>query len=105
MPVLARLQSEYRDDGLQVLAINIQPSYYSLDEWASYVKNYAPIGLEEVAWAMAAQDVSYAAIRQYELKWLGTQVLVDRNGKVVFRSETGASESRLRSEIERVLQR
>lgn len=103
--MLARLQSEYQDEGLQVLAINIQPSYYSLQEWAGFMKQFAPVGLEEATRAMAVQDVSNMAIRQYELTYLGTEVLLDRNGQVVFRSETGAGESKLRSEIERVLQR
>ncbi len=96
-PALARLQSEYQDQGLTVIAVNIWPSNYSLDEWVGFWKR---IGAGDVLWA---QDANDTAIRAYKVMALGTEVIVDREGAIVFRSEGAAGYKELRSELEKVL--
>ncbi len=79
-----------------MVAVNIQPSY-SLEEWKGFWKS---IGAGDVLWA---QDSASSTIAKYELVALGTEVLVDRQGLVTFRSDGPARYGKLRSEIEKVL--
>ena len=79
-----------------MVAINIQP-LYSLAEWRSFWKS---TGAGDVVWA---QDINGTAIRNYRLLALGTEVIVDREGGVAFRSNGPADQERLRAEIEKLL--
>jgi alkyl hydroperoxide reductase subunit AhpC len=94
--VLVRIHSDFQQQGVQVVAINIAP-IFSLDEWISFWKGK---GAGDVIWA---QDIDGSAIRQYRLLALGTEVIVDREGRVAFRSDRPADEERLRAEIEKLL--
>lgn len=49
------------------------------------------------------QDFEGTTVRDYELLALGTEIIVDREGLVVFRSDGSAGYERLRSEIEKIL--
>lgn len=95
--MLARLQSEYATRGLTVVAINIWASNYSLGEWKRFWKG---TGAADVLWA---QDINSSTIKDYRLVALGTEVIVDRQGSVTFRSDGASGYNRLRSEIEKVL--
>ena len=79
-----------------MVAINIQPAY-SLDEWIMFWKSK---GAGDVLWAY---DAGGNAIRSYRLFALGTEVIIDREGRVVFRSEGPADPNRLRTEVEKLL--
>ena len=103
MPVLARLQSEYRDRGFRVLAVNMDSGNYTTEEWFNFVNRYVPDGLSGFAESSAVQDVNKQAARQYQLTTLGTEVLVDRQGQVALRSEGPMSYGKLSSEVERLL--
>lgn len=76
--------------------MNIEPRA-PLEDW---VRLWKRIGAGDVLWA---QDTTGSTVRAYELLALGTEVIVDRNGKVVFRSDGPAGLKRLRSEIKKVL--
>ncbi len=104
MPVLARLQSEYGDQGFQVLAVNIDSGGYSLREWAQFVNRYVPEEFTGSAGGLAVQDLEYRSVRQYKITTLGTQVLVDRQVRVALRSEGPMSYGKLSSEVEKLLQ-
>ena len=80
-----------------MVAINIWPSLYPLEEWVDFWK---ATGAGDVIWA---QDANNRAIEDYRLVALGTQVLVDRRGALTFRSDGPSEHTRLRSEIEKVL--
>lgn len=80
---------------MQVVAVNIQP-IFSLDEWTTFWKSK---GAGDVIWA---QDIGGAAIRNYRLLALGTEIIVDRQGRVAFRSDGPAEIRRLRTEIEKL---
>lgn len=104
MPVLARLQSEYGDDGLRVLAVNIESRRYTLAEWAAFINRFEPGESSGFAEGAAVQDVKSQAIRQFELTALGTEVLVDRQGRVAMRSDGAMGYGQLSSEIEGLLE-
>ncbi len=101
--MLARLQSEYRDRGFRVLAVNIDSGNFRLEEWAEFINRYVPEELPGFAESSAVQDINNQAVRQYQLRALGTEVLVDRQGQVALRSEGPMSYGKLSSEVERLL--
>ncbi len=80
-----------------MVAVNIWASQYALGEWISFWRG---TGAGDV---LLAQDANETAVSNYQLMALGTEVIVDRQGLVVFRSEGAAGYEKLRSEIERVL--
>ena len=79
-----------------MVAVNIEPAY-SLEEWEGFWKS---TGAGDVLWA---QDSASITIAKYRLVALGTEVLVDRQGLVAFRSHGPAGYGRLQAEIEKVL--
>lgn len=79
-----------------MVAINIEPNY-PLARWKSF---WTSTGAGDVVWA---QDVNGAAIQQFHLVALGTEVLVDRQGKIAFRSDGPANPKKLETEIKRLL--
>ena len=58
------------------------------------------IGAGDVVWAQDSQRVTP---REYEIIALGTEVIVDRQGTVTFRSDGPVGYERLEAEIEKVL--
>ena len=79
-----------------MVAINIHPQY-SLEEWTHFWKR---TGAGDVLWA---QDVNGATIQKYRLVALGTEIVLDRQGRMVFRSDGPAGTKKLKAEIEEVL--
>ena len=79
-----------------MVAINFDPGY-SLVEWVTFWKG---TGAGDVLWG---QDTSGSTVMTYRLFALGTEIIVDRNGEVAFRSDGPAGLKRLRSEIEKLL--
>ena len=103
MPVLAQLQSEYQDQGFRVVAVNIVSNNYSLADWTTFLNQFEPKDQSDFAERAAVQDVKGQAIRQYELTTLGTEMIVDRQGRITFRSDGSTGTKKLRAEIEKVL--
>ncbi|MBI4339535.1 MAG: TlpA family protein disulfide reductase [Chloroflexi bacterium] len=95
-PALAKLHKQYRSEGFRVVAINIQPEY-PLPEWERFWKSS---GAGEVIWA---QDVEGATIEAYRLVALGTVIVVDRQGQIVFRSDGSPGARQLQRKIEEAL--
>ncbi len=81
---------------MTVVAVNIEPGY-PLGYWVDFWKS---TGAGNVLWA---QDTSSSAARDFRLVALGTEVLVDRQGRVAFWSDGPAGTKKLRAEIEKVL--
>ena len=79
------------------MAINMWSSLYPLEEWVEFWK---ATSAGDVLWA---QDVNDTVVADFELIVLGTQVLVDRQGNIAFRSDGPSGYKKLRSEIEKVL--
>ena len=82
---------------MQVVAVNILPASFSLDEWIGFWKSR---GAGDVVWG---QDRESSAVRKFLLLALGTEIIVDREGGVAFRSDGPADHQRLRAEIDKLL--
>ncbi len=78
------------------MAVNIERRL-PLERWISFWKD---TGAGDVLWG---QDFEGTTVRDYELLALGTEIIVDRDGMVAFRSDGSAGYERLRSEIEKIL--
>ena len=81
---------------MNVVAINFDPRY-SLDTWQRFWKT---TGAGDV---ILAQDTSSTTVTDYRLVVLGTEVVVDRDGLVAFRSDGPAGYERLRSAVDQAL--
>ena len=79
-----------------MVAVNIQPRS-PLEEWVSFWKS---TGAGDV---ILGQDTAGTAVLNYELRALGTEIIVDRQGLVVFRSDGSVGYKKLRSEVEKHL--
>ena len=79
-----------------MVAVNIEPGY-PLDEWMDFWEEVGD-GL-----VLLAQDTTGTTVRAYKLFALGTEVIVGREGSVVFRSDGPAGYKKLQSEIEDAL--
>lgn len=95
-PELGKLQQEYGASGLRVIAINVEPRA-SLEDWTRFWKSS---GAGDVVWA---QDVNGTTIESYSLVNLGTEIIVNRRGRIVFRSDGPAEVRKLEAEIKGVL--
>lgn len=79
-----------------MVAVNIEPRS-PLVQWVNFWKS---TGAGDVLWG---QDTSGGTVRDYHLLALGTEVIVDRQGLVVFRSDSSVGYEKLRSEVEKRL--
>ena len=79
-----------------MVAVNIEPRS-PLDQWVSFWK---ATGAGDVLWG---QDTSGSTVKDFRLLALGTEIIVDRKGSVIFRSDSSVGYEKLRSEIEKIL--
>ncbi len=79
-----------------MVAVNIEPRS-PLNQWVGFWRS---TGAGDVLWG---QDTTRSTPRAYSLFALGTEVIVDRQGAVAFRSDGATGYERLRSEIEKLL--
>lgn len=82
------------------MAINVASDFYSLEEWGSFWEYLFDDGAGEL---LLAQDINNSVKEEFQLFALGTEILIDRQGRVAFRSDGPAGYDELRSEIEKVL--
>ncbi len=93
--MLTRIQEEF---GVAVVAIDILPQYYSLQEWQAYLKDYGASDF------VVAQDTpDQLAVQAYQIRTLGTTVIVDRKGGLVYRDETTSTYEMLREGVQEAL--
>ena len=90
------VQREFGNQGVEVVAIN-QATQFSLDDWETF---WRPTGALSVIWA---QDTNLMATRTYGVTALGTTIIIDRDGQIVYRDHKATSQETLQSEIEKVL--
>ena len=81
---------------MTVVAVNIEPRS-PLEQWVSFWKS---TGAGDVLWG---QDTSGSTVKDFRLLALGTEIIVDRKGSVIFRSDSSVGYEKLRSEIEKIL--
>ena len=90
------VQREFGDK-VEVVGINQAAHLYSLDDWRRF---WTVSGALNVTWA---QDHDLQATRAYKVTALGTTIVIDRKGRIVYRDEGVTSYDTLRSEIDEVL--
>ncbi len=90
------VQREFGDQGVEVVAIN-QATQFSLDDWQTFWRS---TGALDVTWA---QDTNLQATRTYGVTALGTTIIIDREGQIVYRDHKPTSQETLQSEIGKVL--
>ena len=95
-PALGKIQQEFKDDGLYVLAINISP-FGSLEQWKTYWKSK---DASDVIWA---EDHEQEVVRLLRVLSLGTTIIIDRQGRITYRDDGATSYNTLRAKIEDVL--
>lgn len=96
---LARAYSEYRDRGLQVLAVDVDPAD-TLTDLARF-RRLVPSGAGDgFSWAL---DQEGLLLRLYNVRSLDTTVLIDRQGRLARRSEVPPPYGALKQWIEEVL--
>ena len=84
------------DRGVKVVAINTQP-FYDLQSWKTYWRG---LGAGDVLWA---QDTDYSAIAAYNALTLGTTIIIDRQGRIVYRDGGATSYEKLSAEVKKAL--
>ncbi len=90
------VQREFGDK-VEVVAINQASHLYSVDNWQQFWRS---TGALNVTWA---QDDNLQATKAYGVIALGTTIVIDRKGRVVYRDEGVTSQTTLRSEVEKAL--
>ena len=81
-----------------MVAVNIMPDA-TLQQWQSFWKS---LGAGDVVWAQDAPDNQ--AVRAYNIQALGTTVVVDRKGRVVYRDAGATPYETLRSAVLKALE-
>jgi hypothetical protein len=94
---LGRIQEEFGEQGVEVIAINMVPQN-NLQEWRAYWKW---LGAGDVVWAQDTPDGQ--AVKAYNIQALGTTVIIDRAGRVAYRDAASTSYKKLRAEVLKVL--
>lgn len=89
MNQLAAAYPDYRDKNLQLVLINMYPEDVP-ESWDAYVAAYPDLG---AVWGVVS---SVNFVMDYDIRSLGTILLVDPEGKLVFRSNFPLIEEELR---------
>jgi len=89
--VLTKIQKEF---GVEVVAINIVPKIYSLEDWQAFLKEF---GAGNFVWAQDTDDGR--AVQAYNIQALGVTVIVGRDGRVAYRDDTTSTHEMLREGV------
>ncbi len=71
---------------MKVVAINLVPQYNSIDEWQAFLEDFGAI---DFVWASDTFD--QLASRTYNVQSLGTTIIIDRDGQMVYRDESAST--------------
>lgn len=80
------------------MAVNILPESHPLRVWKDFWQWAG--GGDQV---LLAEDIGQRAVAALAVTGLGTTIIVDRNGRVVYRDSGPTAYERLRSEVDRAL--
>ena len=67
---------------MEVVAINLVPLAHSLEEWQAFLEEF---GATDFVWA--ADSFDQLASRTYSVQSLGTTIIIDRDGQMIYRDE------------------
>ncbi len=93
---MGRIQQEFGDRGLTVVAVNTAP-FSSLEDWKEYWKSK---DAEDVTWAT---DTTGELVQQFRVYSLGTTVIIDREGRIAYRDDTATPYEVLLAQVKEVL--
>ena len=94
--MLARIQTKYRSRGLEVIAVNLLLSA-PLDYWRQYWRR---VGGGDVVYA---QDTRREAVRALQIQTAGATVVIDRQGRIVWRDLYATPYEQLQAAVEKAL--
>ncbi len=95
-PALGRIQNEFSDRGVNVVAINIRP-WTNLERWRKFWKS---TGAGDVVWAM---DEGQRVGRLMKVTSAGTTIIIDRERRISYRDSGATPYETLRAAIARLL--
>ena len=93
---MGRIQEEYGDQGVSVVAINTAP-FASLEDWKEFWKSK---GAADVTWAT---DADGRLVKLFEVFSLGTTIIIDRQGRISYRDDGATPYGILESQVESLL--
>ena len=93
---MGRIQQEFANLGLSVVAINTAP-FSSLEDWKKFWKSK---DAADVTWAT---DTTGELVQQFWVYSLGTTIMIDRAGQIAYRDDGATSYEVLRTEVEKIL--
>ena len=93
---MGRIQEEYGDQGVSVVAINTA-QFASLEDWKEFWKSK---GAADVTWAT---DPDGQLVQLFRVFSLGTTVIIDRQGRISYRDDGATPFEVLRAEVEESL--
>ena len=90
---MGRIQEEYGDQGISVVAINTAP-FASLEDWKQFWKSK---DAADVTWAT---DPEGRLVQLFNVFSLGTTIIIDRQGRVSHRDDGATPYDTLRARVE-----
>lgn len=81
-----------------MVAINVLAGRYSLDDWKDFWERSG--GGTDV---IVAQDVNQRAVAAFSVRALGTTIIINRKGQVVYRDGIATPYETLRAEVDKAL--
>lgn len=79
---------------MEVVAINIAPYATTLAEWEDWLREF---GATDFVYAQDSYDG--LAAQSYQVRDLGTSVIVDRHGRIAYRDESTSTYEMLRDGV------
>ena len=79
---------------MEVVAINLVPQYNTLEEWQAFLEEF---GAVDFVWA--ADTFDQRAVQTYNVRSLGTTIIIDREGQLVYRDEAASSYKMLETAV------
>jgi len=79
---------------VEVVAINLVPQYNTLEEWQAFLEEF---GAVDFVWA--ADTFDQRAVQTYNVQSLGTTIIIDREGQLVYRDEAASSYKMLETAV------
>ncbi len=93
---LAKLYAEYEGRGLEVLAVDVDPSETEAD-----VRQFREWGVPEARYRWAL-DPEGNLVRAFKVRALETTVIIDPAGRIVYRDEVSTPYETLKEVVERL---
>ncbi len=80
-----------------MVAINILPQQSTLRQWEEF---WRYVGGGD---ALFAEDINRTAIAAFNVRTLGTTIIINREGQIVYRDAGATTYEKLRSEVDKAL--